>query len=84
MSETDPGSALATMARTCGSAGFTFDDLARAGAEQRMSMGDLADWLARARSSGFVDDLGFDGAIGPRRYRISHGEPEQNLRMAAS
>lgn len=72
-------SALEEMAARRGRHGFTFDDLARAGARHRGHVSDLAEWLAQARSTGFVEDLGFDeeaglGVRGPRRYRIAGSE----------
>jgi hypothetical protein len=77
MYERDLASALATMARRRGSRGFTFDDLAGVGHRYRATIGSVADWLSRARSTGLVEELGFDrglggpDALGPRRYRIA-------------
>jgi hypothetical protein len=62
--------------------GFTLDDLARVAVRAELrSLTDLVDWLARARSSGLVEDVGFDplpGAAGPgpRRYRRRDAEAE--------
>jgi len=79
--EKDLVSALETVAERRGLGGFTFDDLARAGAHHQGTFSDLAEWLAGARSSGFLEDLGFDeetglGVRGPRRYRIAAREAE--------
>ena len=80
MYERDLASALATMARRRGPRGFTFDDLAEVGRRYRATIGTVADWLARARSTGLVEELGFDrginglagpAALGPRRYRLA-------------
>lgn len=82
-------SALDEVAARRGHSGFTFDDLARAGARHRGHVSDLAEWLARARSTGFVEDLGFDeevglGVRGPRRYRIAERETAPAAEPAAS
>lgn len=77
MYEKDLASALATMARRRGTRGFTFDDLAGIGHRYRATIGSIADWLAQARSTGLVEELGFDrgiggpSALGPRRYRLA-------------
>lgn len=77
MYERDLASALATMARRRGERGFTFDDLTGVGHRYRATIGSVADWLAQARSTGLVEELGFDRGIGgpnvlgPRRYRIA-------------
>ena len=76
MHERDLTSALVTVARRNGSRGFTFDDLARASHGHRGTVSDLAFWLAEARRTGFVEDLGFDSGVagetlGPRRYRLA-------------
>jgi len=59
-----------------GARGFTFEDLARVASRSRLTISFVADWLANARSSGFVEDVGFDpapvsGHTGPRRYRLA-------------
>ena len=86
MYEKDLATALVNVAVRRGRTGFTFDDLARAAAHHRGTVSDLAEWLAQARSSGFVEDLGFDDlpvlqGFGPRRYRIAQRDsvrqPEQ-------
>lgn len=79
MYEKDLVTALETVAQRRGSRGFTFDDLARAATHHRGTFSDLAEWLAQARSSGFLEDLGFDeetdlGVRGPRRYRLAQQE----------
>lgn len=77
MYERDLVSALATLIRRRGARGFTFDDLAVVGRRHRATIGSVADWLARARSTGLVEELGFDRgigggqALGPRRYRVA-------------
>ena len=75
MYEKDLASALANVAIRRAHRGFTFDDLIRAGSRERVTIGHVANWLASARSSGFVEDMGFDaplgGVYGPRRYRIA-------------
>jgi hypothetical protein len=73
--------ALAGVALRRGSRGFTFDDLARAGIEQGATLGEVAEWLAQARSTGFLAELGFDAGIGgvgagPRRYRLASARGE--------
>jgi hypothetical protein len=75
MHETDLGRALGDVARRQGPRGFTFDDLARPARHQRATIGQVADWLARARTRGNVLDMGFDAGLrglpdGPRRYRL--------------
>jgi hypothetical protein len=80
--EKDLVSALVNIAVRRGRKGFTFDDLARAGMPHRGNVSDLAEWLAQARSSGFVEDLGFDddeglGVVGPRRYRMAQRDTQQ-------
>lgn len=82
MYEKDLVTALETVAQRRGPLGFTFDDLAKAAAHHRGTFSDLAEWLAQARSSGYLDDLGFDeetslGVRGPRRYRLAQHEAEQ-------
>lgn len=66
------GEMLHAAATRNGAKGFTFDDLARAGRVAQGTFGEVVDWLADARSAGFVADLGFDrapdGSLGPRRY----------------
>lgn len=62
-----------------GRRGFTFEDLLRVATRQQGTLGDVADWLAAARSSGLVCDVGFDeaeghGLLGPRRYRLAGRE----------
>jgi hypothetical protein len=76
MYEKDLTAALVDVAMRRGQRGFTFDDLARASRGQRGNVSDLAAWLANARSTGFVEDVGFDEgvgdmALGPRRYRVA-------------
>ena len=76
MYEKDLTTALVKVAKRNGPRGFTFDDLARAGRGHRGSVSDLASWLAEARSTGFVEDIGFDPGVvgetlGPRRYRLA-------------
>src|SRR4051794_40471579 len=78
----DPGPALVSVAVRRGPRGFTFDDLAVAGRHHGGRVSALAEWLAQARSSGLVEDLGFDvisglGDRGPRRYRIAQQEREE-------
>jgi hypothetical protein len=75
MHETDLTHALADVARRRGHGGFTFDDLARTARHHRATIGQVADWLARARTTGRLEDMGFDPgrrgvADGPRRYRV--------------
>lgn len=66
---------LTRMAEHCGAKGFRFDDLVRAAVQVGVvSLTAVTDWLAHARSSGFVEDVGFDplpdgSGPGPRRYR---------------
>lgn len=74
--ETDLATALADVARRCGARGFTFDDLARPARRRQATIGDVADWLARARSAGYLEDVGFDRGMGglgtgARRYRLA-------------
>jgi hypothetical protein len=74
MSDMDLATALSDVARRRGARGFTFDDLARTGRHRRATIGQIADWLARARSTGDLADMGFDPRMrglgdGPRRYR---------------
>jgi hypothetical protein len=76
MYEKDLASSLANVAVRNGGRGFTFDDLARAAVQYQATVGRVADWLAHARSSGFVDEVGFDAGmghepLGPRRYRLA-------------
>jgi hypothetical protein len=79
MYEKDLAGTLAQVAVRKGARGFTFDDLVRAaGRRPEATIGQVADWLANARASGFVDDLGFDAgfgreALGPRRYALAGG-----------
>jgi hypothetical protein len=75
--EKDLAQKLAGVAIRRGGRGFTFEDLTRASFTSGARIGDVADWLAQARSVGFVEDLGFDWGIedstpGPRRYRLGH------------
>ena len=71
---------LARAAHHRGSAGFVFDDLVRAARQVGVdSLAAVADWLAAARSSGLLEDVGFDllpdgTGFGPRRYRIRQVE----------
>ena len=76
MYERDLATALAQTVMRRGARGFTFEDLLRVASRSRLTISAVADWLAMARSSGFVDDVGFDegprpGMTGPRRYRIA-------------
>lgn len=76
MYEKDLASGLANIAVRRGVGGFTFDDLARAATRQRVTIGNVADWLANERASGFLEDVGFDPGLGdiergPRRYRMA-------------
>jgi hypothetical protein len=76
MYEMDLTTELVNIAVRRGEQGFTFDDLARAGRQHGGRLSELAEWLAGARSSGFVEDIGFDGVAGtpvtgPRRYRLA-------------
>jgi hypothetical protein len=58
-----------------GERGFTFDELTRAATQVDVySLTAVVEWLAQARSSGQVEDVGFDSlpdgsGDGPRRYR---------------
>jgi hypothetical protein len=75
MPEMDLTTALTDVARRRGIRGFTFDDLARTARHRRATIGQVADWLARARSAGDLQDMGFDAGMrglgdGPRRYRF--------------
>ena len=79
MYEKDLAGDLAHVAVRRGGRGFTFDDLVRAATAQSATIGTVADWLAGARASGLVEDMGFDPGIadverGPRRYRIARAE----------
>jgi hypothetical protein len=74
--EKDLASALANVAVRRGGRGFTFDDLAGAAVRHRATISHVAEWLAAARSSAFVEEVGFDTgigreALGPRRYRVA-------------
>ncbi|MDX6666279.1 MAG: hypothetical protein QOG68_2485 [Solirubrobacteraceae bacterium] len=73
MFEKDLAAVLADATVDSGRRGLTFDDLARAAPPERTTLGDVVDWLAQARASGFVEELGFDPGVGgfpgPRRYR---------------
>jgi hypothetical protein len=66
---------LRRLVRHVGDRGFTFDELARAATQvDVVSLTAVVEWLARARSSGAVEDMGFDPlpvgtGVGPRRYR---------------
>lgn len=76
MYEKDLASSLANVAVRRAERGFTFDDLARAATTHRVTVSNVANWLAEARRSGFVEELGFDPGIGgerhgPRRYRLA-------------
>ena len=76
MQERDLAIALAHTVVRRGARGFTFEDLLRVASRSRLTLSHVADGLAKARSSGFVDDVGFDegprpGTIGPRRYRLA-------------
>jgi hypothetical protein len=79
MYEKDLAGTLAKVAVRHGTGGFTFDDLIKAAARRAdATIGQVADWLANARASGFVDDLGFDAGfgrdvLGPRRYSLAGG-----------
>jgi hypothetical protein len=73
--ERDLAMVLAGVVVRRGKRGFTFEDLLRVATRHRATLGDVAAWLAAARSSGLVADLGFDheagGELGPRRYRLA-------------
>lgn len=76
MYENDLASGLANVAVRRGVRGFTFDDLARAATTQRVTIGNVADWLANGRASGLLEDMGFDPGLseverGPRRYQLA-------------
>jgi hypothetical protein len=76
MYQRDIAMSLASVAARKGSNGFTFDDLASVVEPQRVTIGAVADWLARARSTGLVTEMGFDAGddderLGPRRYRLT-------------
>jgi hypothetical protein len=76
MSDMDLATALTDVARRRGARGFTFDDLARTARHRRATIGQVAAWLARARSTGDLADMGFDPGMrglgdGPRRYRYT-------------
>jgi hypothetical protein len=74
MYDTELASSLASVAARRGTNGFTFNDLASVVEPQRVTISAVADWLARARSTGLVTEMGFDNGDkgpGPRRYRIT-------------
>lgn len=76
MYEKDLTTALVGVVKRHGPRGFTFDDLARASRGHQGNVSDLASWLAEARSTGLVEDVGFDTGfgdvtLGPRRYRLA-------------
>lgn len=76
MYERELASSLANVAVRKGSRGFTFEDLAGPVRAGRVSIVDVTDWLADARSTGFVAEMGFDPGVGeerfgPRRYRLN-------------
>jgi hypothetical protein len=78
MYERDLAVSLASVAARKGNHGFTFDDLARVVEPQRAHISAVADWLARARSTGLVTEMGFDAGLGedrlgPRRYQLARG-----------
>jgi hypothetical protein len=83
--EKDIAGTLANVAVRRGLRGFTFDDLIQAASRRRgATLGQVADWLAQARASGFVDDLGFDPGVGPipfgpRRYALARGRAQPAL-----
>lgn len=64
--------------------GFTFDEVARAAVQvEAYSLTDLVEWLAKARSEGLIDDVGFDAlpggaGVGPRRYRVARQQASQS------
>lgn len=73
--------ALDWVATRGGGRGFTFDDLARAAARHDARLSDIAEWLARGRTTGRLEELGFDAgagpvAVGPRRYRLAQAVGE--------
>ena len=77
MLEKDLAQKLAGVAIRRGGRGFTFDDLTQVSLSSGALLSEVADWLAQARSAGFVEDLGFDWNVedpapGPRRYRLGH------------
>ena len=76
MFEKDLAMVLAHTVVRRGVRGFTFDDLARVASRSRLTISFVANWLATARASGFVEAMGFDpgaeaGQSGPRRYRLA-------------
>ena len=76
MYDRDLAISLASVAARKGRNGFTFEDLARVVEPQRANISAVADWLARARSTGLVTDMGFDDGngdvrLGPRRYQLA-------------
>jgi hypothetical protein len=80
--------ALHRCAARKGGEGFTFADLLRAGRPERASLSDLTAWLAQARATGAVEDVGFeiiDGsrAVGPRRYRATRRPPSRRTQRSA-
>jgi hypothetical protein len=55
---------------------LSFDDLIRVVSDQGARLSDVADWLATARASGLICDVGFeegpDGApVGPRLFVLA-------------
>lgn len=77
MTVSDRSALAAVLDRTAarkGPGGFTFGDLLEAGVPASASLSHVAAWLAEARSTGAVEDMGFDAGhgdrtLGPRRYR---------------
>jgi hypothetical protein len=88
MYERELAGTLSNLAVRRGGRGFTFDDLIHAARARSVSIGRVAEWLAQGRSSGLLEDVGFDLAggdgetLGPRRYRVarSRSKSEQMLR----
>lgn len=74
------GDALAEMAEKRAGRGFTFRDLVIVGAPRHSPLSELIEWLAEARTSGFLTDLPFDNGLngttkGAHRYRIADPAP---------
>ena len=76
MYERELAVSLASVAARKGTNGFTFNDLTRVVEPERVSISAVADWLAQARKTGLVTEMGFDAGagearLGPRRYRLA-------------
>lgn len=54
---------------------LSFQDLVSVVAPQGARLSDVADWLATARQSGMLEDVGFEegeeGPVGPRLFRLA-------------